>query len=100
MFDKKIKEEVQQLKKRLLMLECPHNTKDLFIIMENDGWVNICVKKCNACNKIIEAYYDQNEMLIAKNNLMKELIVLNEKEINMRKPKKIWDNKEKKKRNS
>lgn len=77
-----LKREVKALHDRILMLECPHRTSDL--IIENYR-LQLSVfagrKFCQSCGKTIESYRDYQSLLKARNKLMRELIVLNEKEM-------------------
>ena len=77
-----LKREVKALHDRILMLECPHNTRDLVI---EDYRLCLSVsagrKFCQSCGKIIEIYRDFQSVAKARNKLMRELIALNEKEM-------------------
>jgi hypothetical protein len=77
-----LQREVKALHDRIVMLECPHNTRDL--VIED---YRLCLslsagrKFCQSCGKTIESYRDYQALTKARNKLMRELIALNEKEM-------------------
>lgn len=80
-FNKKIKEDIKDIKKRLLRIECPHNVK--YLIMK-EQWVSYSVdysQCCSICGKTINHYPDKDHFLVASNKLMELLIQENNREI-------------------
>ena len=79
--------EIDALKTRVLILECPHSIKDMTIEEAfpylSFSWGNLYIgrKYCLSCGKTLEYYEDKESILKARNKLMRELIALNEKEM-------------------
>lgn len=82
---KALENEIEKLKKRVLMVECPHEIRDLGFEewFSFGNFMDFCVgrKYCKRCGKTIENYSNIPSFLKAKNKLMRELIALNEKEM-------------------
>jgi len=89
-FYKELEREIKVLKKRLKRLECSHGINNVGIIEYTGVFGNSYQKEC-CCGKILEVYPNKLLGLKARNDLMKELIALNEKEIHTLTPKKIWE---------
>lgn len=83
----RLERDIEQLRKRVLVLECQHEPKNLKI-EETYPFLHphafdfyIGRKFCQNCGKTLEYYNDNDELLKASNKLMRELIALNEKEM-------------------